>query len=58
MFKFIKEHKAYVATMATLFVVLDLLGVSHGDKLALSVLVGVLGPIFAPRLTSRLLKTS
>jgi hypothetical protein len=55
MFKFSKERLLYVATMLGLFTVLDLCGVSHGDKLALSVLVGVLGPLYAPRLSAKLL---
>lgn len=55
MFKFKTEHKVYVAVMAAAFAVLDMLGVSHGDKLALSALFGATAPLYFPRITARLL---
>ena len=50
-----KEQKIYIASMAVLYVALDLAGVSNGDKLALSLLIGAVAPLFFPRFTSRLL---
>lgn len=55
MSKFKTEHIIYVAVMAGAFIALDLLGVSHGDKLALSALFGTLAPLYFPRLTARVL---
>jgi hypothetical protein len=49
---------AYVGLMALAFVALDLAGVSHLDKLALSALFGALAPLYAPRLSARLLGNS
>jgi anti-anti-sigma regulatory factor len=51
-----KEQKIYIAGMATLYVVLDLAGVSHWDKFALSLLLGAVAPLFFPRFTAKLLK--
>jgi hypothetical protein len=53
-----KEQKIYIASMAVLYVVLDLAGVSHGDKLALSLLIGAVAPLFVPGFTARLLRQS
>lgn len=53
-----KEQKIYIASMAVLYVALDLAGVSNGDKLALSLLLGAVAPLFFPRFTSRLLSQS
>lgn len=50
-----KEQKIYIASMAVLYVVLDLAGVSHGDKFALSLLIGAVAPQFFPGFTSRLM---
>lgn len=50
-----KEQKIYIASMAVLYIVLDLAGVSHGDKLALSLLIGAVAPLFFPRFSSKLL---
>lgn len=58
MFKFGKEHVLYVAAMGALFVALDFIGVSHGDKMALAVLIGALMPLYAPRFAARLTSAS
>ena len=54
--KFNKEQKIYVAGMAALYVVLDLAGVSHLDKFALSLLIGAVAPLFVPGFTARLFR--
>jgi hypothetical protein len=58
MMKLNKAQKIYTASMAGLFVALDLAGVSHGDKLALSLLIGAVAPLFLPRFASQLVRLS
>lgn len=58
MMKLNKAQKTYIAAMAGLFVALDVAGVSHGDKLALSVIIGAVVPLFLPRFTAQLVRPS
>ena len=51
-----KEQKIYIASMAALYVVLDLAGVSHWDKIGVSLLLGTVAPLFFPRFSAKLLK--
>jgi hypothetical protein len=53
MLKFKKEHIIYAAGMTAAFITLDVLGVSHVDKLAISALFGILAPLYFPRIAAR-----
>jgi len=56
MMKLNKAQKIYIAGMASLFVALDIAGVSHTDKLAVSLLIGAVAPLFVPGFITQLVR--